>query len=136
MGWFKHILPTAAGPGLVAAMLWAVSIAAGSRVAAAALGAGLGTAISILGLIVALIAMSTAQRWLGAIGWALAAAVASRIVGLLGSRDLGPISPDWEVITAVGVFGVYLILIAIGYGVRAARRSRSDRSESTSSIEG
>lgn len=123
MGWFKRVLPTAGGPGLIVIVLWLLLLAYEStgqtRFAAIFAGAGIGTAISILALPIALAGMSLAKRWTGAIVFALGAAAASRMLGL---ATAGPVSVPWEVMATGGAFAVYLIAIAIGYGVRTAAR--------------
>ena len=125
MGWIRRVLPTAAGPGIVVLALWlswfAFDAAGDTRGSAWLLGAGLGTATSIIALPVVLIGASMARRWIGAIGFALGATAASRLLGLT-SADLGPTSLEWEATATVGAFAVYVIVIALGYGVRTAAR--------------
>jgi hypothetical protein len=130
MGWIKRILPTAAGPGLIVMAIfvpWIAYDASGdTRLSAFLLGNGLGGITNPAALVPALIGVVVATRWIGALGFAVIAAVLGRSLGL--SR-IDPFSWPREIMTGIGIALVALVAIAIGYAARAALlRWRSARS--------
>lgn len=126
MGWITRVLPTAAGPGLIALTLWALwlcfDLVNGSMMSAGFAGVGLGGATSIIAIPFALAGMSLAERWNGALGWAALATVASKLFSMtLPGAD----SSIWVVMMWSGTFAVYLIAIAGGHGIKKAVRENA-----------